>query len=179
MRIPTEHFRNVPVVLLSPSLMSTPVTSTAPSPSHHAHLPPSGPTSVFDEAFPKSLMERLMRTEANSKVRNTVMNLQIKGILLTLDIFIKTRETIASVPSSPKHSTSSTPGVQLNGTTNKMTCSMGGLIDAGTSNGGLDSVESANSNRNSIMSRSMEGPHSLPPQSPARPYSNNSTLDRR
>lgn len=67
----------------------------------------------------------------------------------------------------------------MNGTANKMTCSMGGLIDSSTSNGGLDSVESANSNRNSIMSRSMEGPHSLPPQSPARPYSNNSTLDRR
>lgn len=66
MRIPTEHFRNVPVVLLSPSLMTTPVTSTAPSPSHHAHLPPNG--SAFDEAFPRSLLERLMRTETQSKV---------------------------------------------------------------------------------------------------------------
>lgn len=90
------------------------------------------------------------------------------------------RHTINSVPSSPKYSSSCTPGhAPVNGTTNKMTCSMGGLIDSTASNGGLDSVDSTNSNRNSIMSRSMEGPHSLPPQSPARPYSTNSTLDRR
>ncbi|XP_037045003.1 protein spire isoform X1 [Bradysia coprophila] len=158
MRIPTEHFRNVPVVLLSPSLMTTPVTSTAPSPSHHAHLPPNGSANVFDDAFPRSLLERLMRTETQSKGR----------------------QTIASVPSSPKYSSSCTPShAQVNGTTNKMTCSMGGLIDSNPSNSGLDSVDSTNSNRNSIMSRSMEGPHSLPPQSPARPYSTNSTLDRR
>lgn len=68
MRIPTEHFRNVPVVLLSPSLMTTPVTSTAPSPSHHAHLPPNGSANVFDDAFPRTLLERLMRTETQSKV---------------------------------------------------------------------------------------------------------------
>lgn len=68
MRIPTEHFRNVPVVLLSPSLMTTPVTSTAPSPSHHAHLPANGSANVFDDAFPRSLLERLMRTETQSKV---------------------------------------------------------------------------------------------------------------
>lgn len=104
---------------------------------------------------------------------------RIEHISQTIKHLFQTRQTIASVPSSPKHSNSSTPGAPLNGTTNKMTCSMGGLIDSNTSNGGLDSVESANSNRNSIMSRSMEGPHSLPPQSPARPYSNNSTLDRR
>lgn len=78
MRIPTEHFRNVPVVLLSPSLMSTPVTSTAPSPSHHAHLPPSGAGSVFDDAFPKSLMERLMRTETHFKVVVVVVGVIIK-----------------------------------------------------------------------------------------------------
>lgn len=92
---------------------------------------------------------------------------------------MQSRQIIASVPSSPKHSSSNTPYGPGNGTTNKMTCSMGGLIDSNTANGGLDSVESANSNRNSMMSRSMDGPHSLPPQSPARPYSNNSTLDRR
>ncbi|KAJ6645771.1 Protein spire [Pseudolycoriella hygida] len=154
MRIPTEHFRNVPVVLLSPSLMSSPVTSTAPSPSHHAHLPSNGSANVFDDAFPRSLLERLMRTETQAK----------------------SRQTIASVPSSPRSSI--TPGHgPANGSTNKMTCSMGGLIDSAPSNHGLDSVDSTN--RNSIMSRSMEGPHSLPPQSPARPYSNNSTLDRR
>lgn len=69
MRIPTEHFRNVPVVLLSPSLMSSPVTSTAPSPSHHAHhVTSSGPSSILDDSFPKSLMERLLRTESHAKV---------------------------------------------------------------------------------------------------------------
>ena len=69
MRIPTEHFRNVPVVLLSPSLISSPVTSTAPSPSHHGHNNVSNnKTSILDDAFPKSLMERLLRTESHVKV---------------------------------------------------------------------------------------------------------------
>lgn len=70
MRIPTEHFRNVPVVLLSPSLMNSPVTSTAPSPSHHAHnlTSNSGPSSILDESFPKSLMERLLRSDSTAKV---------------------------------------------------------------------------------------------------------------
>lgn len=88
---------------------------------------------------------------------------------------------MGSVPSSPKmqRSTSSTPGVN-----NSMTLSMvgmsasingGGVVDAN----GTGEESTASSNRNSIMSRSMEGPRSLPPQSPARPHSNNSTLDRR
>lgn len=71
MRIPTEHFRNVPVVLLSPSLMGTPVSSNTPSP-HHAHSTSGstniGQSSVVDESFPKSLMERLLRPESDRKV---------------------------------------------------------------------------------------------------------------
>lgn len=68
MRIPTEHFRNVPVVLLSPSLMSSPVTSSAPSPCHHAHGASSGPSSILDDSFPRSLMERLLRTESHVSI---------------------------------------------------------------------------------------------------------------
>lgn len=66
MRIPTEHFRNVPVVLLSPSLMSSPVASQAPSPSHHAAHHSGG--GGVDDNFPRSLMERLMRPELERKV---------------------------------------------------------------------------------------------------------------
>lgn len=63
MRIPTEHFSNVPVLLLSPSLQSSPVVSNTPSPCHHA----AG--SGADENFPRSLMERLLRPELDRKVR--------------------------------------------------------------------------------------------------------------
>lgn len=165
---------------MSPSLMNSPVTSTAPSPSHHAsHVTSGGPSSILDDSFPKSLMERLLRTESHVKV--SVVCLTDAPTTMTVPFQLQTRHTMASVPSSPKaqRSTSSTPGV--NG---QMTMSMGGLPvsinsngeAAGTSAGG-DSTGS--SNRNSIMSRSMEGPRSLPPQSPARPHSNNSTLDRR
>lgn len=72
MRIPTEHFRNVPVVLLSPSLMNSPAGSQVSSPSHHVHQTSSGPASGcaanFDENFPRSLMERLLRPEIERKV---------------------------------------------------------------------------------------------------------------
>lgn len=61
MRIPTEHFSNVPVLLLSPSLQNSPLSSNAPSPSHHAHGP-------MDETFPRSLMERLLWPESDRKV---------------------------------------------------------------------------------------------------------------
>lgn len=59
MRIPTEHFSNVPVQLLSPSRQNSPSISNAPSPSHH---------SAIDESFPRSLMERLLRTDVDRKV---------------------------------------------------------------------------------------------------------------
>jgi spire len=59
MRIPTEHFSNVPVQLLSPSRQNSPSISNAPSPSHH---------NGIDESFPRSLMERLLRTDVDRKV---------------------------------------------------------------------------------------------------------------
>ena len=59
MRIPTEHFSNVPVQLLSPSRQNSPSISNAPSPSHH---------NGMDESFPRSLMERLLRTDVDRKV---------------------------------------------------------------------------------------------------------------
>ncbi|XP_058125092.1 protein spire [Anopheles ziemanni] len=166
MRIPTEHFRNVPVVLLSPSLMNSPCTSNTPSPSHHAHGTGSGPTSMVDESFPRSLMERLLRPELDRKTRNTV----------------------GSAPSSPKNqrSASSTPGTSLHGTE---TLSLSLSHHVASANAAKDTVAVANgavvassvsaAQRCSLMSRSMEGPNSLPPQSPARPHSNCSTLDRK
>lgn len=163
MRIPTEHFRNVPVVLLSPSLMNSPCTSNTPSPSHHhAHGGGgSGPHSLVDETFPRSLMERLLRPELDRKTRNTV----------------------GSAPSSPKNqrSASSTPGTSLHG---------GEPLSLPMTNGATNkdhqqhpsagaTAQQQHQKSLSLMTRSMEGPHSLPPQSPARPHSNNSTLDRR
>ncbi|XP_035446478.2 protein spire isoform X2 [Spodoptera frugiperda] len=53
MRIPTEHFAHVPVVLLSPSLL--------PSPEDEAH-----------SSFPRSLMSRLVSPEYSSMVENSV-----------------------------------------------------------------------------------------------------------
>nr|XP_040238646.2 protein spire isoform X1 [Anopheles coluzzii]XP_049465717.1 protein spire isoform X1 [Anopheles coluzzii]XP_049465718.1 protein spire isoform X1 [Anopheles coluzzii] len=168
MRIPTEHFRNVPVVLLSPSLMNSPCTSNTPSPSHHAHGTASGPTSMVDESFPRSLMERLLRPELDRKTRNTV----------------------GSAPSSPKNqrSASSTPGTSLHGTeTLSLSLSHHVSSSGGASNHCAKDVTvpasviaaSAAAQKCSLMSRSMEGPNSLPPQSPARPHSNCSTLDRK
>ncbi|EAT42150.1 AAEL006289-PA, partial [Aedes aegypti] len=162
MRIPTEHFRNVPVVLLSPSLMSSPCTSNTPSPSHHAHggCGGSGPQSWSDETFKRTLMERLMPVSE-----------------------WKTRNTVGSAPSSPKNqrSASSTPGTSLQGESLSLPLSQ--PVTSATTNGAKESTTSVTntngSSRCSIMSRSMEGPHSLPPQSSARPHSNSSTLDRR
>lgn len=65
MRVPLENFRSVPVVLLSPSLMSSPNTSNVPSPSHQAYHTPS---NNMDESFPKTLIERLLRFESDKKV---------------------------------------------------------------------------------------------------------------
>ncbi|XP_055916188.1 protein spire isoform X2 [Eupeodes corollae] len=166
MRIPTEHFRNVPVVLISPSLLSSPAGSSTPSPSHHAHINTAHTsTSILDESFPKSLIERLLRSESERKTRNSV----------------------GSAPSSPKHlrSNISTPGSVAG--PHEMTKSM--MTTAGadsSSNGAADGYNKENqqngsaTNKNiSIMSRSVEGPRSLPVSSPARPHSNSSTLDRK
>lgn len=70
MRIPSEHFRNVPLVLISPSLLSSPASSSTPSPSHHAQQAHSSSTgNIMDDQFPKSLIERLLRSESDRKVR--------------------------------------------------------------------------------------------------------------
>lgn len=66
MRIPTDEFRNVPVALLSPSLLCTPQSSTTPSPSEDQSY--GEPTSMMDDGFPRSLIERLLRTDSTSKV---------------------------------------------------------------------------------------------------------------
>ncbi|KAL7043723.1 hypothetical protein ACKWTF_001640 [Chironomus riparius] len=148
MRIPTEHFSNVPVQLLSPSRQNSPSISNAPSPSHH---------NGIDESFPRSLMERLLRTDVDRKTRNTV----------------------GSAPSSPKNqrSTSSTPGSSQQ---NSLTIINNGVSTHLTATTVVGAKDNQNSLRNSLMSRSMEGPRSLPPQSPrSLPQSNCSTLDRR
>lgn len=80
MRIPTEHFGNVPVVLLSPSLLNSPTTSGTSSPCHlvgnnnnnyQYHTMNGSQSNYVNEmdAFPKTLMERLMRPENDLKVR--------------------------------------------------------------------------------------------------------------
>ncbi|XP_063698663.1 protein spire isoform X2 [Culicoides brevitarsis] len=101
MRIPREHFRHVPVVLLSPSILSSPAISNTPSPIHHAQ---SGGFGV-EESFSRTLMERLMRPEMDRKSRNTV----------------------GSAPSSPKNqrSNSVTPMQHPN----KMSMSLTGTLD--------------------------------------------------
>lgn len=70
MRIPTEHFSNVPVQLLSPSRQNSPSMSNVPSPSHHHH----GAAVAMDESFPRSLMERLLRTDVDRKVKFKTLN---------------------------------------------------------------------------------------------------------
>lgn len=61
-----------------------------------------------------------------------------------------------------------------------MSLSMVGTTTAAATNGTISNgVLGAKDNPHSIMSRSMEGPRSLPPQSPARSHSNSSTIDRR
>ncbi|XP_054743769.1 protein spire isoform X1 [Anastrepha obliqua] len=172
MRIPTEHFRNVPLVLISPSLLASPAGSSTPSPSHHAHHTHSSSTgNILDETFPKSLIERLLRSESERKTRNTV----------------------GSAPSSPKHQRSnmSTPGTTHIVAARPGTCATGQAIEAddasamtssynsNLANGGHSNMHANNTKHINIMSRSMEGPRSLPANSPARAHSNSSTLDRK
>ncbi|XP_036329470.1 protein spire-like [Rhagoletis pomonella] len=174
MRIPTEHFRNVPLVPISPSLLASPAGSSTPSPSHHAHHTHSSSTgNILDETFPKSLIERLLRSESERKTRNTV----------------------GSAPSSPKHQRSnmSTPGTTHIVTTTRTggTCVTGQAVEAddasvmtssynsNISNGGHINMHASTNKHINIMSRSMEGPRSLPANSPARAHSNSSTLDRK
>lgn len=72
--------------------------------------------------------------------------------------------------------------------TNGAAVVVAGSSNSVNANGGYNNKENAQlvssstkaTNKHiSIMSRSMEGPRSLPVHSPARPHSNNSTLDRK
>lgn len=95
MRIPTEHFGNVPVVLLSPSLLNSPTTSGTSSPCHLAthnhkmnnnnnnnyhqnyHTMHSSQSHYVNEmdAFPKTLIERLSRADNGLKVRGRIFSI--------------------------------------------------------------------------------------------------------
>ncbi|KRJ99223.1 protein spire isoform X4 [Drosophila yakuba] len=173
MRIPSEHFRNVPLVLISPSLLSSPASSSTPSPSHHAQQAHSSSTgNIMDDQFPKSLIERLLRSESERK----------------------TRSTVGSAPSSPKHQRSnmSTPGISVGpGASSSSAAATGQAVEALHDQATMSSSYSAamrpsgihqqqKQHYNNAMSRSMEGPRSLPVHSPAyRPLSNSSTLERK
>ncbi|XP_016971432.2 protein spire isoform X3 [Drosophila rhopaloa] len=174
MRIPSEHFRNVPLVLISPSLLSSPASSSTPSPSHHAQQAHSSSTgNIMDDQFPKSLIERLLRSESDRK----------------------TRSTVGSAPSSPKHQRSnmSTPGISVGpGASSSSAAATGQAVEALHDQAAMSASYSAAMRpsgvhqhqkqhyNNNAMSRSMEGPRSLPVHSPAyRPLSNNSTLERK
>ncbi|KAH8413220.1 hypothetical protein KR009_008936 [Drosophila setifemur] len=172
MRIPSEHFRNVPLVLISPSLLSSPASSSTPSPSHHAQQAHSSSTgNIMDDQFPKSLIERLLRSESERK----------------------TRSTVGSAPSSPKHQRSnmSTPGISVGpGASSSAAGATGQAVEAlhdqavmSASYSGVmrpSGIHHQKHHYNNAMSRSMEGPRSLPVHSPAyRPLSNNSTLERK
>ncbi|XP_037712390.1 protein spire isoform X2 [Drosophila subpulchrella] len=173
MRIPSEHFRNVPLVLISPSLLSSPASSSTPSPSHHAQQAHSSSTgNIMDDQFPKSLIERLLRSESDRK----------------------TRSTVGSAPSSPKHQRSnmSTPGISVGpGASASSAAATGQAVEALHDQATMSASYSAamrpsgvqhqqKQHYNNAMSRSMEGPRSLPVHSPAyRPLSNNSTLERK
>ncbi|EDW77370.1 uncharacterized protein Dwil_GK18263, isoform A [Drosophila willistoni] len=185
MRIPSEHFRNVPLVLISPSLLSSPASSNTPSPSHHQALHANSTGNIMDDQFPKSLIERLLRSESERK----------------------TRSTVGSAPSSPKHQRSnmSTPGITM-GPGASASTAPGQAVEALHDQAAMSASYSAAMRRTSgvqqhqsqphqhhhhqqqqqhynnvnTMSRSMEGPRSLPVHSPAhRPLSNSSTLERK
>ncbi|XP_026474853.1 protein spire-like [Ctenocephalides felis] len=69
MRIPTEHFRNVPVVLLSPSVCS-PCTSLPPTAPCSPHRNPAG--MPMDDSFPRRLMARLLLPENERKFQDRI-----------------------------------------------------------------------------------------------------------
>ncbi|KAH8282275.1 hypothetical protein KR054_006535 [Drosophila jambulina] len=194
MRIPSEHFRNVPLVLISPSLLSSPASSSTPSPSHHAQQAHSSSTgNIMDDQFPKSLIERLLRSESDRKVRLRVALLEIENSCKIIFCFgLKTRSTVGSAPSSPKHQRSnmSTPGISVG--PGAAAVAPGQAVEALHDQAAMSASYSAamrpsgvqhqhqKQQYNNAMSRSMEGPRSLPVHSPAyRPLSNNSTLERK
>lgn len=94
MRIPTEHFSNVPVVLLSPSLMSS-------------------PEEEVKESFPRSLVNRLMPEESTPTHTNSVgsapnsPSLQRSNVMTCSAPPSRLENYLESQVSSPARSTSS------------------------------------------------------------------------
>lgn len=105
---------------------------------------------------------------------------------------LQTRSTVGSAPSSPKHQRSnmSTPGISV-GPGASAAHATGQAVEALHDQASMSASYSAamrpsgvhqqqKQQYNNAMSRSMEGPRSLPVHSPAyRPLSNNSTLERK
>ncbi|KNC32674.1 Protein spire, partial [Lucilia cuprina] len=193
MRIPSEHFRNVPLVLISPSLLASPAGSSTPSPSHHARYVHSSSTgNILDETFPKSLIERLMGSEAERKARNSVgsapsspkhqrSNMSTPGILAGGGVDAAAGQAVEAIHDTSAMTTSYTAGTTINYHHHPQQQLQQQQSSAMMANGGYSCKENqyANNRHFSIMSRSMEGPRSLPVHSPAsRPHSNSSTLDR-
>lgn len=137
MRIPTEHFSNVPVVLLSPSLM--------PSPEEEMHT-----------SFPRSLMARLMSPE-HQKVR--------------------TDNSVGSAPSSPSMQRNPTMMRSLEGSLGDSNAAMAHSAPGSRGGSALGFVDHSLTlpPSGSIMSRSVDGPQSMPVGNSASKYS----LDRR
>ncbi|XP_044726791.1 protein spire isoform X2 [Chrysoperla carnea] len=122
MRIPTEHFSNVPVVLLSPTLMSSPEDDN------------------HKDTFPRSLMARLMIPDQQQQQ-------QQQPSLQNQRNNIVRNNSVGSAPSSPNFQRAAN-GVGVNN--------------------GIESSNSAPGSRvESRMATSMEGPTSLPAESPA------------
>lgn len=107
----------------------------------------------------------------------------------------QTRSTVGSAPSSPKHQRSnmSTPGISVGpgASSSSAAGATGQAVEALHDQAVMSASYSAamrpsgvhphqRQHYNNAMSRSMEGPRSLPVHSPAyRPLSNNSTLERK
>lgn len=112
----------------------------------------------------------------------------------------QTRSTVGSAPSSPKHQRSnmSTPGISVGPGSAAAAAAAAAASTAGQAVEALHDQASMSASYssamrpssmqnkqqqlhyNNAMSRSMEGPRSLPVNSPAhRPLSNNSTLERK
>lgn len=105
MRIPTEHFGNVPVILLSPSLLNSPSTSGTSSPCHLATAASGHQNNNYHshsnyinemDAFPRTLMERLMRPENDMKVRRRPLSRSTREAMPLITPLLSPAETVGS-----------------------------------------------------------------------------------
>ncbi|XP_077295425.1 spire type actin nucleation factor [Arctopsyche grandis] len=143
MRIPTEHFSNVPVVLLSPSLMPSPEDET-------------------NTSFPRSLMARLMSPETQTDRADNSVGSAPNSPLMQ-------RSQASDMVRPAESALNSSPGIKL-----PQSCAQSAPGSRGGSSLGYVSEQQVSS-LNSIMTRSMEGPQSLPLSSGSPRH----TLDRR